>query len=92
MSINRFAARRDQNELGIVAALREVGAKVRVQDFPDLLVLFRNRHYVIEVSNPQNRYRQRSDKQREFLREFEVPIVTTAEEALVAIGAVRRMT
>lgn len=89
MSLPRYAAQRDSNERPIIAALKKVGAQVRQMSRPcDLLVRFRCRVYLMEVDNPDNPYRKRDDAQLEFLREWEVPLVQTADEALRAIGAI----
>jgi hypothetical protein len=87
VSLNRYAKRKDENQPQIVKALRDVGAKVRIQDFPDLAVKYRGKLHWLEVSNPQNKYRKRKAEQLEFLREWEIPIVETEMEALLAIGA-----
>lgn len=87
MSLNRFAARRDANEPGIVDALRKCGAQVQIQDFPDLLVRFRGRYFLLEVTNPENKYRKRSQSQRDFMAAWGIPEVRTAEEALRAVEA-----
>lgn len=81
-------ARRDANEKTIVDDLRKVGAKVwRLSQPCDLLVRFGFRLYLIEVTNPENKYRKRKKEQLEFLQEWEVPIVRTSDEALRIIGA-----
>ena len=88
MTIKRWAARRDDNESGIVNDLRKVGAKVYPMSKPcDLLVRFAGRLYLMEVANPENKYRQREEAQMKFLNEWEVPIVRTADEAFRIIGA-----
>ena len=86
MSLNRYAKRRDENEGPIVDGLRAVGCLVRQQDFPDLAVKYQGRLYWMEVSNPNNRYRKRSDKQLEFLKLWDVPIVESAHEAMTYLG------
>lgn len=56
MSYGRRAARRDENEVEIVEALRAVGASVAVMPngdgFPDLLVGFREQDFKLEVKLP----------------------------------------
>lgn len=86
MSLSRYAKRRDENEGAIVDALRAVGCLVRQQDFPDLAVKYRDRLYWFEVSNPNNRYRKRTDKQLAFLKLWDVPIVEYAHEAMAYLG------
>ena len=88
MSIHRRAARRDDNEPVIIRALRDVGAQVEQMSRPcDLAVTFRARHYLIEVDNPESKYRKREQKQLETLERMRIPMVQTAYEALRVIGA-----
>jgi hypothetical protein len=87
VSLARHAKRRDENEPQIIADLRKVGAKVRQLDFPDLVVRFAFRTYLIEVENPENKYRKRSKEQLEFLKTFDIPIARCSDEALRIIGA-----
>lgn len=79
--------RRDETEADIVAALEGIGARVERLDQPcDLLVRYRGWLFLLEVDGI-TRYRQRSVKQLEFLRDWQVPLVKTVEEAIRAIGA-----
>lgn len=88
MSLYRRAARRDRNERPIIKALEAVGAVVAPMSKPcDLAVTFRGRHYLLEVDNPESKYRQRDEKQLETLERMRIPMVQTADEALRAIGA-----
>lgn len=87
VGLNRYAKRKDANQYEIVKALRIAGALVRVQDFPDLMAKYRGEVRLLEVGNPANKYRKRSDAQLRFLRDWEIPIVQTPMEALLAIGA-----
>lgn len=87
MSLNRYAKRRDDNEPQIIKDLRMVGAIVKQLDKPDLIVRFAGRIYLIEVTNPDNKYRERDEEQREFLETFLIPEVRTSDEALRIIGA-----
>jgi hypothetical protein len=86
MSLNRYAKRRDENEGAIVDALRAVGCLVHRQDFPDLAVKHQGRLYWMEISNPNNRYRKRSDKQLAMLKLWDVPVVEYAHEAMAYLG------
>lgn len=87
MSLNRYAAKRDANEPAIVRALEQVGAVVEKLKQPcDLAVRFRYRQYLIEVTNPANKYRKRSKAQLETLERLQIPIVSTVDEALRVIG------
>lgn len=94
--MRRRAARIDDNQPDIVAALRAVGASVQSlaalgQGVPDLLVYFRGL-YLLEIKNP---LQSRSDQQ---LTSDEadwhaawggpVYVVRTIDEALMVIGAV----
>lgn len=88
MSINRRAARRDENEPDIVKALKAVGAQVEPMSRPcDLAVTFRARHYLIEVDNPASKYRKREKKQLDTFDRMRIPMARTADEALRIIGA-----
>lgn len=88
MKYRGFDARRDDNELAIVRDLERVGAKVhRLAQPCDLLVRFGYRLYLLEVRNPANKYRKRKASQVEFLKAWDVPEVTTSDEALRVIGA-----
>ena len=87
MSLNRYSARRDANEAGIIRDLRSVGADVEQLDKPDLIVRFAGRIYLMEVTNPDNKYRKRDETQLQFLERFMIPQVRTSDEALRIIGA-----
>jgi hypothetical protein len=90
MSLPRYAKRRDATEPAIVKDLRKCGFLVRQQDFPDLIV--RRSSWpagvtrLLEVDGI-TKNRQRKEKQLEFLRDWNIPIVKTFEDALKAIGA-----
>jgi hypothetical protein len=82
-----FDAKRDANEQTIVADLEKVGAKVfRLSRPCDLLVRFRFKLHLIEVTNPENKYRKRAEEQLALLKEWNVPEVRNSEEALRVIG------
>ncbi len=88
MSLHRRAARRDANEKPIIEAMEKCGAQVEQMSKPcDLAVSFAGRHYLIEVTNPENKYRKRDPKQVEILKRMRIPEIRTAEEALRIIGA-----
>lgn len=86
MSIKRYAARRDGNEMPIVNALRKVGCTIKRLDFCDLLVGWRGRNFLLEVKTEKG---QLKESQEEMVRSWrgQYEIVRTAEEALRAIGA-----
>lgn len=89
----RRAARRDKSEAGIVKALEAVGAFVyRLTQPVDLLVYYRERWTLIEIKTPgADMNRKDREAQRVFCQTFGVPLVTTPEEALRAIGAVTKL-
>lgn len=84
----------DTNQREIVDALRAAGAFVHClheagKGCPDLLVFFRGRTVLMEVKAPRGRT---TKAQEEFhaaaaSRSVTIPIVTTPEQALTAIGA-----
>ena len=85
MSLWRRAKRRDETEPAIVKGLRQCGYQVLRQDFPDLLV----RHpcgelFVLEVQGI-TKYRKRSEKQLQFLKDWQVPVVRNIEEAMASV-------
>jgi hypothetical protein len=83
----RRAARRDENERGIIDALRKLGYKVLQQSFPDLTV--KNPRsgevYLIEISGI-TKNRRRSKRQREQLAEWRIPVVASLDETLKLLG------
>lgn len=84
----RRAAKRDANEQEIVAALRTAGAYVCRLDRPcDLLVLFRQRWFTLEVKAKRGSTRAHQEAQRRFLELTGTPVVRTPDAALKAIGA-----
>jgi len=90
VSLYRIDARRDDNEPDIIKALKQVGAQVeQIRQPCDLAVTFRERHYLIEVDNPESKYRKRKQKQLETFRRMQIPMVQTPDEALRAIGAIK---
>jgi hypothetical protein len=88
LSLYRIDARRDDNEPDIIKELKKVGAKVEQLRQPcDLAVTFRGRHYLIEVDNPESKYRKRKQKQLDTFAKMRIPMVQTADDALRVIGA-----
>ena len=95
MSLNRYDAKRDQNEPEIVSTLRSVGAAVWLLSRPcDLLVGFRGRFVTMEVKKPGPPSAQRltllEDIYAATCASMGLPhyIVSSIAEALAAIGAV----
>lgn len=79
----------DLTQDAIVAALRQVGARVWVIGQPcDLLAFYRGRWLPLECKSTKRRDK-RQKLQAEFLVDNGVPVVMTPEEALQAIGAVK---
>jgi hypothetical protein len=88
LSLNRYAARRDDNEPEVVETLEKVGASVERLKWPcDLAVWFRYRQFLIEVHNPKSKYRKRSKKQLDVFAKLGIPMATCGDEALRIIGA-----
>jgi Holliday junction resolvase len=97
----RYPRRRDANEKEIVSALERIGASVQRLDasgVPDLLVGFGGHTYLIEVKQkhgtPGAKMKKSDDglldSQRSWWSRWrgqEPVIVTTFDEALMAIGA-----
>lgn len=88
MSFTRRHSRPDSAQEPIVEALREAGVKVWVIGKPcDLLTLYEGRWLPLEVKSDTSSARNRKDqdKQRAFLAETGVSIVTTPTEALASL-------
>ena len=89
----RRAARIDDNQRAIVAALRAAGAEIvstaaMGEGFPDLLALRGSQIFMLEVkdgSKPPSRQRL-TPHQVNFKKRWPVHVVTCEEEALRAIG------
>lgn len=102
--MSKYPRRRDDNERAIVVALRKVGASVQAIDatgVPDLLVGYKGATYLLEVKQLVGRPGVGMRKTTSGLRESQdawfaawrgraPAIVTTAHEALIAIGAINR--
>ena len=85
MSLRRVNPKRDVNERAIVDALRKIGCKVQRLNICDLLILYDERLYLLEVKTPSSR-RRLTDSQRRLLSEgWPMKIVTTVSEALQAV-------
>lgn len=55
MTIKRFDARRDEPERLIVKGLQAIGCQVLRIENPDLLILYRDQLFLIEVKSPTGR-------------------------------------
>jgi len=90
MSLPRYAKRRDETESDIVNDLRKCGYLVERRDFPDLnlrkLFWKPGMAVLLEVEG-LTKNRKRSPEQLKFLRDWNIPIVKTTEDALKALGA-----
>lgn len=91
MSMPKYAARRDSTEADIVRGLEACGwdcVYLSSGDLPDLLVRQRStgRLALLEVESGHYK-RRRKQSQKDMLERWGVPIVTTLDEALRALGA-----
>ena len=90
--VHRRAARRDTNERAIITALTAVGATVEQWDLVDLVVGFRGRTFLLEVTNLESRDGKaavRKALQADWRREWNghAAEAFTPDDALRAIGA-----
>ena len=84
----RYANKRDAAERSIIEALVAVGCKVEQLDYPcDLATQFRGRDKLLEVKTGRRKPDARQKAQQAFLRDWNIPVVRTPAEALLAIGA-----
>jgi hypothetical protein len=97
VSLFRTAARRDANEAEIISALILCGAVVeQLREPVDLVVGFRGRIFLLEIkdgSKPPSK-RALTERQSVFVPAWKaeglpVAVVSSIEEALRAVGAVR---
>jgi Holliday junction resolvase len=82
--MRHYGAKRDENEIEIVNALRAVGASVThlsSKGIPDLLVSFRNKLYLMEVKKPKAKL---TPDQIKFHENWngDIHIVRTVQEAI----------
>lgn len=89
MSLNRYAKKRDANEVPIVRALEAVGCSVEPIDIIDLLVERAGKLFLLEVKGARNKRgdaKRLTPRQVAFRRRFTVHVVVTPEDALRAVG------
>lgn len=91
----RFAAKRDSNERPIIAALQLAGwsvFQVSATGFPDLLCARRGEVRLLEVKTAKGKLEPAQVKlhQRMEAAGLKVHVVRTPDEALAAVGAVKR--
>jgi Holliday junction resolvase len=82
--MRHYGAKRDENELEIVNALRAAGASVAhlsSKGIPDLLVCFRNKLYLMEVKKEKGKLTPEQVKFHENWK-GEIYIVRTIDEAI----------
>lgn len=91
MSIKRYAAKRDQNEAVIIAALRQCGATVEQLDQPvDLLVGWQGMTAIAEIKKPKRG--KLTPGQKTFLETWQgspVAILTSADQAVLWLKSLR---
>lgn len=88
MSLKRYATKRDQSESGILRAISRVGADYILMDAFDVLVLFRGDVFLLECKTPK-KGRQTVNQKELVRRGWPLKFVTTPEQALHAIGALK---
>lgn len=90
MSIPRYAARRDTSEPDIVNGLDLCGwdcIRLSSGDLPDLLCRKRSSGELALLEIESGHYkRRRTDAQRAMLAAWNVPVVKTFDEAMMALG------
>jgi Holliday junction resolvase len=82
--MRHYGAKRDENEVEIVNALRTIGASVAhlsSKGIPDLLVSFKNKLYLMEVKKPKGKLTPEQIKFHENWK-GEIHIVRTVDEAI----------
>jgi Holliday junction resolvase len=89
----RRKAKVDANQNEIVQALRQAHCQVLSlatlgSGVPDVLVCRHLQFHLLEIKMPKSRNRL-SDEQKEFHSIWPVKIVTSVDEALAAVGAVK---
>ena len=94
----RQKARIDDNQEAVVEGLRKAGASVAItsslgKGFPDIVVGFRRRNYLLEIKNPEQPPKKRLLTKDEDIFHMawtgQISIVETTEEALRTIGAIQ---
>lgn len=90
MTVKRFATRRDSTEPEILRALYDVGADYILLDPFDVLVLFRGNLTMLDCKSPKGKPTRNQTVLVE--RGWPLHYVRTAEQALVAIGAIQQVT
>jgi hypothetical protein len=92
VSLKRYAAKRDQSEKAILQALKQVGADYLLLDAVDVLVLYRGDVFMLECKTPTSKrgtVRKTRSQVDLSARGWPIFYVTTGEQALRAIGAMK---
>ena len=85
MTLKRYGAKRDLNELEIVRGLQQIGCRVLRLDPVDLLCLYRGGLWLIEVKTPTSRTR-RTQQQKTLTEEgWPIHYVTSLPEAIAVV-------
>ena len=86
--MRHYGAKRDENEVEIVNALRAIGASVAhlsSKGIPDLLVSFKNKLFLMEVKKKNGKLTPEQVKFHENWK-GEIHIVRTVDEAIVILN------
>jgi hypothetical protein len=84
--VKRYAMRVDNTQTPIIAALRAIGVSVWIIGSPcDLLTYYRGRWLPMECKTGK-KARKDQEKQTAFLMHYNVPRVTTPEQAIEAVS------
>ena len=97
MSLNRYAKKKDSTQDAIVNAIRNAGWRVWVLSKPvDLLCWKLGKGFrLVEVKSSRKKdgttaQDKRQQDQIDFIALTDCPVVTTPEEALIALGEIRK--
>jgi hypothetical protein len=88
VTLNRYAKRKDSSQSEIVAALRQAGCDVEVQDVIELTVGRGSMNYLLECKNPGWTESDLTPTQKRLRATWrgQYTIVATVAEALKAVG------
>jgi hypothetical protein len=86
------AKRTDHNQAEIIQALRGIGASVQDlsqlgRGVPDLLVGYKERNYLIEIKNCDDRAPRLTESEESWIRQWrgQVAVITTIEDAITIV-------
>lgn len=88
MTLNRYAKRQDATQPAIVKGLRAMGYQVEIVGKPCDLLIRNPRTEKLDLLEVDGitKNRKRDQKQLDFLRDWQVPLVKTLDDALKALG------